>query len=160
VELDGVSSQVLIETRAGETTASEPGASSPRRSLRILASGSDALVLIDGRVVALTLGTGERRGVALRGRHLETQVSLASRAAERRPSSLAADGALRAPMPGRVVAVRAAVGDEVAAGAALVVVEAMKMQNELLAPRAGKVQRVLVKEGDTVERGMTLMELA
>ena len=63
-------------------------------------------------------------------------------------------------MPGRVVAVHAGVGEEVAAGTPLVVVEAMKMQNELLAPRAGTVLRICVAAGDTVERGAILVELS
>ena len=61
-----------------------------------------------------------------------------------------------APMPGRVVRVLVAVGDEVAARQGLVVVEAMKMENELRAPRAGRVKDVSVAPGTSVEAGRVL----
>jgi biotin carboxyl carrier protein len=60
------------------------------------------------------------------------------------------------PMPGKVVRVLVAPGDAVAAGQGLLVVEAMKMQNEMKAPRAGRVLSVTVKEGATVAAGEVL----
>ena len=63
---------------------------------------------------------------------------------------------LRAPMPGKVVRVLAAPGDEVQAGQGVVVVEAMKMQNELKAPRGGRMLTVPVREGATVAAGDVL----
>jgi len=56
-----------------------------------------------------------------------------------------------APMPGKVVKVLVKQGDEVKEGQGLVVVEAMKMENELKAPKAGKVTELFAKEGSTVE---------
>ena len=67
---------------------------------------------------------------------------------------------VRAAIPGRVAAVSVAAGDEVDAGATLLVVEAMKMQNELRAPRAGRVERVVVGAGDTIELGDLLAVIA
>jgi len=64
---------------------------------------------------------------------------------------------VKAPMPGRVVRVLVKVGDEVDAQQGLVVIEAMKMQNELKAPKAGKVIRVAVAEGDAVQAGGLLV---
>ena len=58
-----------------------------------------------------------------------------------------------APMPGKVVRVLVAPGDTVAAGQGLLVVEAMKMQNEMKASRAGRILSVTVKEGATVAAG-------
>jgi len=63
---------------------------------------------------------------------------------------------VRAAMPGKVVAVRVNVGDEVARGQALLVLEAMKMENEVPAPRAGRVVSVGVAPGHTVETGALL----
>jgi biotin carboxyl carrier protein len=63
---------------------------------------------------------------------------------------------LTAPMPGRVVRVLEATGAEVAAGQGLVVIEAMKMENELKSPRAGRVLEVAVREGQAVEAGALL----
>ena len=60
------------------------------------------------------------------------------------------------PMPGKVIRVLAAPGDEVAAGQGIVVVEAMKMQNELKSTRKGKVLRIAVNEGATVGAGELL----
>jgi biotin carboxyl carrier protein len=62
-----------------------------------------------------------------------------------------------APMPGKIVRVLVARGDEVAPRQGLVVVEAMKMENELRAPRAGCVQEVAVTEGQSVEAGALLV---
>ena len=61
-----------------------------------------------------------------------------------------------APMPGKVVRVMVKVGDEVAEGQGLVVVEAMKMENELKSPKAGKVTELHAVEGATVESGARL----
>ena len=69
-------------------------------------------------------------------------------------------GTVRAPMPGLVVRIEVAEGQQVDAGAGLVVVEAMKMENELRAPRSGKVQTVHVAVGQAVEKGASLVTLA
>jgi biotin carboxyl carrier protein len=60
-------------------------------------------------------------------------------------------------MPGRVVRVLVAPGDEVAARQGVVVVEAMKMENELRAPRGGRVKDVTVSAGTSVEAGRILV---
>ena len=62
-----------------------------------------------------------------------------------------------APMPGRVVRVLVAAGDEVAARQGVVVVEAMKMENELRSPKAGRVKDVHVSPGTSVEAGRVLI---
>ena len=63
-------------------------------------------------------------------------------------------------IPGRVVAVAVAVGDAVTRGAQLLVVEAMKMQNDVPSPADAVVERVSVSPGDTVELGDLLVVLA
>ncbi len=60
---------------------------------------------------------------------------------------------VNAPMPGKIVRVLVAEGDEVEAGAGLIVVEAMKMQNELKAPKAGRVVQLSARVGATVGMG-------
>ena len=62
-----------------------------------------------------------------------------------------------APMPGKVVRVLVRVGDEVQEGQGLVVVEAMKMENELKSPKAGKVTELHAVEGEAVESGAKLL---
>jgi 3-methylcrotonyl-CoA carboxylase alpha subunit len=69
------------------------------------------------------------------------------------------EGHLRAPMPGHVLDVKVVPGVEVAAGAVLVVLEAMKMEHSLAAPWAGTVKSVSVKPGDRVEEGADLVLL-
>ncbi len=76
----------------------------------------------------------------------------------RRPAAgAAAPAALRSPMPGRVVKILVKAGDRVAVGQAVVVVEAMKMENELRATRAGTVQALRCEEGSAVEAGQDLV---
>jgi biotin carboxyl carrier protein len=67
---------------------------------------------------------------------------------------------LTAPMPGRIVRVLSAAGATVVAGQGLVVIEAMKMENELRAPRGGQLQELLVREGQAVEAGALLAVVA
>jgi biotin carboxyl carrier protein len=66
---------------------------------------------------------------------------------------------VRAVMPGKVVALLATVGQEVESGQGLLIVEAMKMENEITAPRAGRVTAIHVKQGEPVESGATLLTL-
>jgi biotin carboxyl carrier protein len=63
---------------------------------------------------------------------------------------------LTAPMPGKVVRVLVGVSDEIEAGAGVVVVEAMKMQNEVKSPKKGRIQKILVSEGAAVNAGDVL----
>jgi biotin carboxyl carrier protein len=65
-----------------------------------------------------------------------------------------------APMPGKIVKILVAENQEIAKGDGLLVIEAMKMQNELRAPRAGRVERIYVKELTGVEAGYKLIRLA
>ena len=91
----------------------------------------------------------------------ESRAALRERASRDRTAAGAAGGPLeiRAIIPGRVVAVAVAPGDTVEAGQTLLAVEAMKMQNELRAPRAGTVTRVPAGAGATVEVGDVLVVL-
>lgn len=61
-----------------------------------------------------------------------------------------------APMPGKVVRLLVKVGDKVESGQGLLVVEAMKMQNEIRSPKSGTVERLLAKEGQPVNAGEVL----
>ena len=64
---------------------------------------------------------------------------------------------LTSPMPGKIVKVFVKVGDVVTEGQGLVVVEAMKMENELKSPKAGTITQIITKEGATVENGAPLV---
>jgi biotin carboxyl carrier protein len=71
----------------------------------------------------------------------------------------AGDSAIKAPIPGLVVKVLVAEGDEVAAGQTLVILEAMKMENELRAPRSGVIATIKAKPGNSVNQGDVLITL-
>jgi len=66
---------------------------------------------------------------------------------------------IKAPMPGMVVTVPVEVGQQVEKGQNIVILESMKMENELKTPRAGTVERINVKKGDSVEQGQVLVVL-
>ena len=67
--------------------------------------------------------------------------------------------AVTAPMPGNILKVNVTVGQAVKEGDLLVVLEAMKMENEIFAPKAGTVAQVLVSKGSTVDTGATMVVL-
>ena len=67
--------------------------------------------------------------------------------------------ALSAPMPATVIALKVAPGQEVAAGDLLVLLEAMKMEVPITAPRGGRVKSLACREGDLVQAGVPLLEL-
>lgn len=70
-----------------------------------------------------------------------------------------ADGRIKPPMPGKVVEVKVKEGQQVAEGEVLLVLEAMKMQNDLKSPIAGTVRKVHVSDGSNVEAATVLVEL-
>ncbi|GAA3821078.1 biotin carboxylase N-terminal domain-containing protein [Nocardioides panacisoli] len=72
------------------------------------------------------------------------------------PADQVAEGSLLAPMPGSVIAVHATVGEEVAEGRPILVMEAMKMQHTVAAPYAGTVTEIAASAGDQVEAGSVL----
>jgi biotin carboxyl carrier protein len=103
------------------------------------AARGEMLVGLDGRTVAVTVNgrLSRRTSADAGGAHGEVTIT--------------------APMPGRVVRVLVAPGDEVAARQGLIVVEAMKMENELRSPKAGRVKDVSVTPGTPVEAGRALV---
>ena len=76
-----------------------------------------------------------------------------------RAAGVAGFEAINAPMPGLVVSLKVKVGDRVAAGQAVAVIEAMKMQNELFARHGGVVEQVLVGERESVAAGAALIKI-
>jgi biotin carboxyl carrier protein len=139
---------------------------SPRATLTPVA-GTPVWLLTLGsdvrRVIARSLGGG-RYQMSIDGYRFEVE-ALDERARAIRAMAGTATGAaaalpvLKAPMPGLIVRVHVALGDVVVAGQALVVMEAMKMENELRAPAAGTVRSVTATPGTAVEKGAVLVEL-
>ena len=78
-------------------------------------------------------------------------------AAPAAPAVTGSGEAVNAPMPGNILKVNVKVGDAVKSGTVLVVLEAMKMENEIMAPKDGTVTQVLVSKGSTVDTGAPLV---
>jgi biotin carboxyl carrier protein len=122
-----------------------------------------SLVLGDSRVELLAERSGEQVTLAIEGLEYQAQVvdearaRLASVSAARAGANARVE--LRAPMPGLLVRVLCEVGCDVAAGQPLVVLQAMKMENELSLPRGGTVTALSAQEGQTVEQGQVLLTL-
>ncbi|MCG9894553.1 MAG: hypothetical protein MH204_03640 [Fimbriimonadaceae bacterium] len=111
---------------------------------------------VDGRrVEAAAVRIGETTWVSAEGVTWQVQKVRRARSAGAEPAA----GALLAPLPGVVIEVACAVGDSVAKGARLVVMEAMKMQQTLTAPFDGVVARVEAKPGHQKAEGDLLVEV-
>lgn len=122
-------------------------------------------LLIGDRSFVVTPQPRERRGrwtIGIGGRSFAADaVDERTRAIRELTGSVdeEADKTIVAPMPGLVVKVEVAVGDQVRAGQGVIVVEAMKMENELKAPADGIVARIEVQPGQIVEKGTPLLVL-
>ncbi len=90
--------------------------------------------------------------------HTAAEAALAA-ALEEAGGGVGGGGAVKAPMPGRIVKALVAEGDEVEAGQPVIIVEAMKMENEVLSVGAGTIRSILVSAGDTVDAGAVLIEI-
>ncbi len=91
------------------------------------------------------------------------QPTVSVQAAAPAPAPVAAGGAsaaaIVAPMPGNINAVKVTGGQSVKKGDVLIILEAMKMENEIVAPKDGKVGQIFVQKGATVETGAPLVEV-
>jgi biotin carboxyl carrier protein len=141
IVVDGAAKVVRAE-RTGDFGLSilADEASGSSRDVTVTPAGprGDLLIGIGGRMVPVSVD-GRRRRAAVDGVHPDGEQSVI------------------APMPGRVARVLVAPGDEVAVRQGLVVVEAMKMENELRSPKAGRVKDVTVAPGTLVEAGRVLV---
>lgn len=90
-------------------------------------------------------------------RHTISIADSRDRAPQQTKASAAGRIELRAQMPGRVIKVLAELGAHVQAGQGIIIVEAMKMQNEMKSPKEGTLSKILVSEGATVAAGETLV---
>jgi biotin carboxyl carrier protein len=128
-----------------------------------LPDGEVYSLLVDGRSHEVRVSPGANAlEVTVRGTRVPVEVRHPLEkmlGATLRKSGAAGAETIVAPMPGLVVALRVKPGDAVAPGQAVIVVEAMKMQNELAATHGGIVTEVLVTERQSVAAGQTLMRL-
>jgi len=155
VTVDGIAFKVQIENSANAATITVNG-----RPYKVEVGGksnSGYSVLVDGKAYQVLLSKAVKGAPAPSfainaGAH-RTPVSLLEK------KSVTAPGAVAALMPGKVVAVKVQAGDQVEAGTVLLVLEAMKMENEIRSPQSGKIASILVTEGTNVDKGETLIVL-
>jgi biotin carboxyl carrier protein len=128
-------------------------------TLSLLLAGAEGTPAVRSvRAVVAPRLVGGDLDVHVNGRHVAATVRSAGAGRRRAGAAIAAGGPQRivAPMPGKVVRILVAPGDTVTARQGLVVVEAMKMENELRAVREGRVVSVAVAEGQSVDAGAVL----
>jgi biotin carboxyl carrier protein len=149
--------------------------------VRVEQTGTGYTVTLGGRTITVDLATlragellftlngvqhtahvaadGPRRWVAVNGQTVMLSVPQAEKKARRGRAAGPKHDSLEAQMPGVVRKVLVAAGDRVEKGQPLLVLEAMKMEIKIAAPHAGLVERIAVREGETVGRGQLLVEL-
>jgi biotin carboxyl carrier protein len=131
-------------------------------------SGQASLVPISPGVYSVLLGSksitvnvskeeGQYEAVSASGRLFLTIADKRDRAEKQRADAGSGPIEVRAQMPGKIISLLVGPGDEVQAGQSLLVIEAMKMQNELKSPKAGRVSKLLVTEGETVPANYRLV---
>jgi len=138
IEIREAEAGVWILRRGGEQTVAQVDGRGGKLAVEIRRPGRDAVV------VAAEVSDARR-----------TTITAPARAA-----GGAAPITVRSPIPGRLIKLLVKAGDAVAAGQTLVVLEAMKMENELGAPRAGRIAEVRCSEGAAVEAGQDLITVA
>jgi biotin carboxyl carrier protein len=153
VDLDHLPTGELTVTANGKRIDADPGPRARFSAMRI-----------DNRVVDLCMeGSPPGVGVIAHGHRfyarVESERMRTLSAALGARSGGPGEGTLVSPMPGRVLKILVSEGDEVTAGQPLIVVEAMKMENELSCGRDGKVVKIHVTPGQTVESGARLIEV-
>jgi len=121
-------------------------------------------LLLDGQSYESFVSQGDEDWqVLLRGRQYQVKVENEREKRLRAAAGgrIAESGELlvKAPMPGLVVSVPVREGQDVEKGQVLIILESMKMQNELKAPRAGKVSRIRTKPGESVEQKQNLLTI-
>jgi biotin carboxyl carrier protein len=135
-----------IDDRALKADATEvaPGIYS------ILIGGSSFEVRVEPNAAALR--------ITVAGREHAARIRDPRQWRRNRGATIESEGSQRviAPMPGKVVRVLVKVGEAIEAGNGILVVEAMKMQNEVRSPKSGKIERLLVSEGEAVSAGEVL----
>jgi biotin carboxyl carrier protein len=119
--------------------------------LSLIVQGQSFRCVLDEGPVETAIQTGGQRFLV----SIEDPRSLTAQ--RRKGSAARGQQVIKAPMPGRIIRLLVQPGDEVAAHQGVIVIEAMKMQNELKAARAGKVAEVKTEAGATVSAGEVLL---
>jgi biotin carboxyl carrier protein len=158
VHISGQARTVELEREAGGWRATIDGQSLPADVVEIAPNTLSVLLAGQSHEVCVTPSPDGKLKLQTGAQEFSAEVLDPRTWIGRRHSSVEAEGRQQiiAPMPGKVVRVLVKTGDTVEAGQGLLVVEAMKMQNEIRSPKSGTVERVLASEGQAVNAGEVL----
>lgn len=158
VDLDGIAREVVIERSGGSLTIVVDG----RRHTvsNVIRLGGSFSFLI-GNHSHLAFASANEQGVqlSLNGRTYARAQTAVDTDSPTVSASSSSDGRVQAPMPGGIIALHVREGEHVTAGQPLVVLESMKMHNEITSPASGVVRRVNIKVGEQVSFGHVLVEV-
>ena len=120
-------------------------------------------ITVNGKAYAVTVEEGATAGAPVAAAPVAAPAAAPAPSAAPAPAAAPAGAAgsvqVTAPMPGKVVAVKASVGQAVKKGEVVLVLEAMKMENDIVAPEDGTIASINVANGDAVESGAFLATL-
>ena len=117
-------------------------------------------ITVNGNVYEVTVEEGASTGAAPASRAAAPAPKAAPKAAAPAPAAGAQGSvAVTAPMPGKILAVKASVGQAVKKGDVILVLEAMKMENDIVAPQDGTIATINAAAGDSVEAGAVIATL-
>ena len=118
-------------------------------------------ITVNGNVYDVTVEEGASTGTPVAQAAPKAAAPKAPAPKAEAPKTLGTAGSIKvnAPMPGKIVAVKANPGDKVSRGQVILVLEAMKMENDIVAPEDGTVASVNVAVGSSVESGETIATL-
>ena len=158
ITLDGVARDVALERTAAGTTVVVDGRRYDIRDVTPLPGSFSFLIGNTSRVVFVSNNSGGMQ-LSLDGRTYLRGDARVDADTPARSGSGSSDGRVQAPMPGGIIAVHVHEGDHVTTGQPLVVLESMKMHNEITSPADGVVERIHSKVGDQVSFGHVLVEI-
>ncbi len=116
-------------------------------------------ITVNGNVYDVTVEEGASSGAPVQAAPKTAPKAQAPKTEAPKVSGTAGSVKVNAPMPGKIVAVKANPGDKVSRGQVILVLEAMKMENDIVAPQDGTVASVNVTVGSSVESGETIATL-
>lgn len=159
IRIDGVERQLDVEKQGQEYRFVVEG-NEYRVSAESLSNGAFAFFVDNRSFVALITNEEGGKRIAMGGRSFFVEAADGGDQRGGAGVSAHADGKVESPMPGNIIAVNVSEGDVVEADQAVVVIESMKMQNEITSPVDGDVAKVNCAVGDQVKFGDILVEIA
>ena len=156
VDINGVKRDVAVTTAGDVTVVTVDGRRYEVRDIARVADGVAFLLGNESHVARVSHGANGAQ-LAVGGRVYTVREAAAD--AETPAAARGGDGRIEAPMPGSIIAVHVSKGDHVRAGQPLVVLESMKMHNEITSPLDGVVRAVNCRAGERVNFGHVLVEV-